>query len=161
MLSAVSTAFTALVILITAILAILQLRENSRSRKVTAFISLYQFLQQEEIRKARGILIGISRGNFKDWSKEDIEASEKACHTYDVAGIMVSKKLIEEDLVVNEWRDSIIKCWEAAKPMILEYRKERGEDFWDDFERIYEKANKIETVESRNYFVKKLHLKLW
>ena len=144
--SAISTAFMALVILITAIFAVLQLREISRSRKVTAFMNLSQFLQREEIREARRILIGTSGKNFGDWSKEEIEAAEKACSTYDVAGIMVSKKLIERDLVVNEWRDSIIKCWEAAKPMIEEYRKKRGKDFWDDFEKLYKEAMKIETA---------------
>ena len=56
------------------------------------------------------------------------------------------QKLIEKDLVVNEWRDSIIKCWEAAKPMIEEYRKKRGKDFWDDFEKLYKEAMKIETA---------------
>jgi len=146
MISAISTAFMALVILITAIFAVLQLREISRSRKVTAFMNLSQFLQREEIREARRILIGTSGKNFEDWSKEEIEAAEKACSTYDVAGIMVSKKLIEKDLVVNEWRDSIIKCWEAAKPMIEEYRKKRGKDFWDDFEKLYKEAMKIETA---------------
>ena len=146
MISAISTAFMALVILITAIFAVLQLREISRSRKVTAFMNLSQFLQREEIRRARRILIGTSGKSFEDWSEEEIEAAERACSTYDVAGIMVSKKLIEKDLVVNEWRDSIIKCWEAAKPMIEEYRKKRGKDFWDDFEKLYKEAMKIETA---------------
>lgn len=149
MIGATSTAFMSLATLITLIFAALQLKEISRSRKVTAFMDLYQFLQREEIRKARGVLIGISGKNFIDWSNEEIKAAEKASHTYDVAGMMVSEKLIEEDLVVNERQDSIIKCWEAAKPMIMEYRKNRGEDFWDDFERLYEKAKKIETARSR------------
>ena len=118
---AISTAFMALVILITAILAVLQLREISRSRKVTAFVDISQFLQREEIRDARGTLIEASRKDFKDWSEGEKEAAEKACSTYNVAGIMVVKKLIEKDLVVDEWRDSIIKYWEAAEPMIKEY----------------------------------------
>ncbi len=143
MFGAVSTVSMALVILITAILAVLQLREVSRSRKVTAFTDISQFLQREEIREARRTLFEISGRNFKDWSKEEIEAAEKACHTYDVAGIMVFKKLIEKDLIVNEWRYSIIKCWEVAKPMIIEYRKERGKDYWDDFEWLYERAKGI------------------
>jgi len=145
MISAISTAFMAFVVLIAAILAVLQLREISRSRAVSAFMELSRFLQREEIRKARGILINIPKDrNLEDWSVEEREAAEKASHTYDVAGIMVFKKLIEEDLIVNEWRDSIIKCWEAAEPMIMEYRKGRGEDFWDAFEMLYERAKKIE-----------------
>jgi hypothetical protein len=144
MVSAVSAAFMALVILTTAILAVLQLREVSRARKATAFADISQFLQREEIRKARGILIGIPKKDFKNWTNKEIEAAEKACHTYDVAGIMVFKKLIEPDLIAAEWRHSIIKCWEAAEPMITEYRKERGEDLWDAFELLYKQAKAIE-----------------
>ena len=145
MIGAISTAFTALVILITAILAVLQLSEISRSRKVTAFMNISQFLQREEIREARSILIRASEKDFKDWSKEEIRAAEKACSTYDVAGGMVIKKLIEKDLVVYEWRDSIIKCWEAAKSMVNKYRETRGRDYWHSFEKIYKMAKKRRT----------------
>jgi len=145
MITAISTASMALIILVTAIFAVLQLWEIKRSRKVTAFVSLSQFLQEEATRKARGILIGASGKKFNDWSKEEIEAAEKVCSTYDVAGIMLSKKLIEKDLLM-EWRDSLIKSWEVAKPMIIEYRKTRGKDYWDDFENLYRMAKKIKTV---------------
>lgn len=60
MISGISTAFMALVILITASFVVLQLIEISRSRRVTAFMSLSQFLQREEIREARSILIRTS-----------------------------------------------------------------------------------------------------
>jgi len=149
MIGAISTASMAVVILCTAIFAVLQLKEVSRSRKVTAFMNLSQFLQQQEIREARGALIQASGKDLKDWSQDEIKAAEKACSSYDVAGIMVSRKLIERDLIVNEWRDSIIKCWEAAKPMIIEYRRNRGEDFWNDFGSLYEMALKIGTVHKK------------
>jgi len=146
MITAMSTASMALIILVTAIFAVFQLREIQKSRKVTAFISVRQFLQEEGTRRARGILIAVSGKNFKDWSKEEIEAAEKACESYNFVGVMVSKKLIEKDFIVNKWRDSIIKCWEAAKPMIDEYRRTRGKDYWDDFEKLYEMAKKVETA---------------
>lgn len=145
MITAISTASMVLIILVTAIFAVIQLREIKKSRKVTTFISLSQFLQEKDTRKARGILIGASGKKFNDWSIEEIEAAEKVCSTYDVAGIMLSKKLIEKDLL-KEWRHSIIKSWEAAKPMIIEYRKIRGKDYWDDFENLYRMAKKIKTA---------------
>ena len=146
MITAISTASMALIILGTAIFAVFQLREIQSSRKLSAFISVRQFLQEESKRRARKILITVLSGkDFKDWSEEEIETAEKACESYDFVGIMVSKKLIEKDFIVTEWRDSIIKCWEAAKPMIIKYRKTRGKDYWDDFEKIYRMAKKIET----------------
>ena len=146
MISAISTAFMALVIFITAIVAARQLKEISKSRKVDTFMRLSEYLQREEIREARGTLISTSGKRYEDWSKEEAEATEKACHTYDYAGVMARRKLIEKSLVANEWRDSIIKCWEAAKPMIMEYRKKRGADFWVGFEKLYHEAKKIKTV---------------
>lgn len=140
MIGAISTAFTGLVIVITATLALLQLNEVSKSRKITAFMNICQFLQSEDIRRARGILIKTSEKGFKDWSEEEIGAAEKVCSTYDIAGAMVTKKLIEKDLVAYEWRDSIIKCWEAAKPMVNKYRETRGRDYWHSFEKIYKMA---------------------
>jgi len=147
MITSISTAIMALIILFTVIFAVFQFREIHRSRKVTTFISVRQFLQEEVTRRARGILIRVSGKGFKDWSREEIEAAEKACETYNFVGIMVSKKLIEEDFIANEWRDSIIKCWKAAKPMIVEYRRTRGKDYWDNFEKLYELAKVIKTAD--------------
>ncbi|HEC92311.1 MAG TPA: hypothetical protein ENI51_04860 [Candidatus Atribacteria bacterium] len=140
-----SSAFVSLVLLVTAVIALWQLREISRSRKVTAFLELYKFLQDENFRTARRTLIRLSGKKFKDWSEEEIYEAERACQSYDLAGIMFKHRLIDKALVVDERRDSIIKCWEAAKPMIDEYRKERGKDFWDGFEALYEEAKKLKS----------------
>jgi len=150
MLGAISTALMALVIIATAIFAALQLKEISKSRKVDTFMRLFQYLQREEIREARRILIGISGKDYKDWSEKEVEAAEKACHTYDYAGVMASKKLLEKGLVAKENQDSIIKCWEAAEPMTTKYRKKRGKKFWRGFEKLYEEAKKTKTVEAVN-----------
>jgi hypothetical protein len=150
MVSAISTAFMVLVILATAVFAALQLKQVSKSRKAQTFMELSKYLQREEIREARRVLIGISGKEYKDWSKEETEAAEKASHTYDVAGVMVFRKLIEKELVVDEWRRSVIKCWEAAQPMIKGYQKERGKDFWHNFEKLYDEAKRIKTEELTN-----------
>lgn len=135
-------AFTAFVITITAIIALWELREMTKTRKVSAFIEIYKVLQDEDIRQARRKLIalGKSKKKFSNWTDEEIIAAEKASQTYDMAGIMVNKKLMGKKLIINERRDSIIKCWEAAAPMIKKYQSERGKDFWNDFEKIYYSA---------------------
>lgn len=142
MISAISTAAMTLIILFTAFYAAFQLREIKKSRKLTAFVSLSEFLQEESTRKARGVLLKSSKKGFNNLSEEDKKAAEKACSTYELAGIMTTKKLIDKDLILK-WRDSIIKCWEAAKPMVIEYRKSRGRDYCDSFEKLYEMAKRI------------------
>ena len=144
--TAISTAFMGLVILVAAIVAVRQLKEIRRSRQLDAFTNLIQFVQREDIREARAILMEeLSKKDFTDWSKDEIKQAEKACHTYDSAGIMWLRKYIDRKLdVAKEWHDSIVKCWEAACPMITKYRGERGDDFWYYFEELYKKAKKHE-----------------
>ncbi len=143
--SAVSTAVMTFVIFLASIAAICQLIELRNSRQLDAFINLIQVLQKEDIREARRILIEkVAKKEYKDWSLDERKQSERVCHTYDTAGIMSSKKHIDGKLVVANWHDSITKCWEAAKPMIMEHRKERGKDFWDNFEELYNEAVKYE-----------------
>ena len=138
-------AFTAIVITITAVIVLFEIREMTKSRKVTAFFEIYKLLQDDDIRKARGKLIelGKLKKNFSDWTDEDEKYAETASQAYDTAGIMVSYHLINRKLIINERRDSIIKCWEAAAPMIKKYQEDRGEDFWNDFEKLYYKAKKM------------------
>ncbi len=141
MVSGLSAAFAALVILIAAIIALLQLNEIRKARRVDALVNLVQFLQNEDTRKARGILIEeLSEKEFKNWSEDERKQAEKPCHTYNFAGIMDAQKFVEKDFIAKKWRNSVIRCWEAARPMIEEYRVDRGSDFWEDFEALYNKA---------------------
>ena len=112
-----------------------------RIAKTAAFVELFKLLQQEDIRKARDTLIGKwKKGeDFKGWSKGEKNKAEKVCYSYSLAGRMVSKGLIELDLI-KDWRDSITKCYEAAEAMIKEYRKERGGEYWNGFDYLYDKV---------------------
>ncbi len=141
---------TTLIILITAFFALWQLWEIKKANKATAFRNYYEYMQREHVRKARGVLINLGKNIhkkiFNNWSDEEIKKAEIVCYTYNLAGIMVVEGLIDEDLVVKRGHDSIVKCWEAAKPMLEEYRikQKRGNDFWGDFDKLYNKAKNIE-----------------
>jgi hypothetical protein len=151
MIIAIATAFSALVILGTAIIAIKQLKAIKKSRQLDAFTNFIQFLQREDIREARRVLIeDLSKKKpFASWSKDDIKQAEKACHTYDAVGVMDAKWPIEKNFVVKVNHDSITKCWEAAQPMIEEYRRKRGEDFWGNFENLYKMAKEYEKDQNK------------
>lgn len=144
---ALLTAAMGLVILTTAIFALLQFKEILKSRKFTVFMNLSEFLQREDIREARGTLMEniVKKENFRDWTKEDIEKAEKVCTSYNFAGEMVPK-FIDKDMVVPGRWDSIIKCYEAAQPMIKEYKSQRQKDFWTDFDRLYKMAKEYEIM---------------
>jgi hypothetical protein len=148
MIGAIATAFMATVVLAAAIIAVWQLLEMRGARKLSAFTNLIQSLQREEIRKARRTLLkDLSRKkNFNSWTEDEIMKAEMVCHTYDTAGLMVSKKHIDGKLVAVEWHNSIVRCWEAAEPMITRYKWERGDDFFRHFEKLYEMAQEYESA---------------
>jgi len=153
---------TLLVLSITAFFALFHLIEISRARRSTAFLELYKYLQQEYVREARGTLIklGKKKREYKDWKYYEEKDAEIACHTYDLAGIMVRKKLIEEDLVVNPRLYSITQCWDGAKKWIeekLREKQKRGKDFWAGFEFLYNRATEIKEKEEKKKKHKKPH----
>ena len=147
---------TAVTIIIAAIYAGMQFKEIKKANKATAFRNYYEYMQREHVRKARGVLINLGKNIhkkiFNNWSDEEIKKAEIVCYTYNLAGIMVVERLIDEDLVVKRGHDSIVKCWEAAKPMLEEYRvkQKRGNDFWEDFDTLYDKAKEIEKKVKRS-----------
>ena len=147
MITAISTAFMALVIFFTAIFVAYQLKESKNSRNFAAFMSLIQLIQREDVRTARGILFKTSEEKkIEKWSENEIKEAEKACWTYDFLAMMIFADIIEKklsDFIVNSWQRQIIKTWEAAEPMIRKYQDERGKDFWEGFEKLYKKAKNI------------------
>lgn len=145
----IATAVMAITILITAIFAYRQLREIKKSRQSDAFMNLIRILQAEEIRQERGFLIqNLSKKKFVQWTDEEKAQAERVCHTYDTAGLMCLNKHIDSALVLASYHDSIVKCWEAAQPMISEHKKVRGDDVWFGFEKLYGMAKKYEDTQT-------------
>ena len=141
-------ALSTVIILVTAIVVYYQLREMRRATVATAFSSIAEFLQSKEVRDARGVLMRISEEDFTKWKDNEKESAEVACSTYDVIGIILQQEVIDHKMVTLPWRDSIVRCWEKAQPMIKFYRKERGEDFWKGFQGLYEKCEQAAMVHS-------------
>jgi len=124
-----------------------------KERRTTAFIEISRLLQEEEIRKARRYLLDIlSKKPYEKWTKEtDKNEVEKVCYSYSLVGTLVSKELIDEDLIVEGWHNSIKECWEAAEPMVDEYRyrEDCGPDFWKGFQDLNEKAISYEKEQKK------------
>jgi len=128
-LTAISTIASTLIVLITAIVIFLQLREMRKATAATAFSDIVTFLQTREVREAQRVLMNLSEEDFTKWTAEQKTNAEIACSTFDSVGIMLRNKVVNHVLVTKEWRYSIIECWKKAQPMIKSYREERGEDF--------------------------------
>jgi len=141
--SAIATAAAAFVFIVTAIIAVVQLREMKRGTIAQAFSAIVSLLHSEKCRKARKVLMNIEEKDFAKWTEDQVDDAEIACSTYDIVGILLRRKVIDHRMVTAEWGQSIVKCWEHAEPMITRYRKGRGQDYWDDFEDLYNKARDL------------------
>ncbi|MGD0405576.1 MAG: hypothetical protein ABSB10_02860 [Candidatus Bathyarchaeia archaeon] len=138
--SSISTALSAPFVVISVLLVFYQLREMKKTNQVGAFSFIVNLLQDEKARKARGALMKISEKDFSKWTSDEVKNAEIACSRYDTVGIMLKQAGIDFGMVTDQWRDSIMKSWENAKPMLDSYRKSRGNDFWDEFDLLYKKA---------------------
>ena len=135
-----------LIALITAIFILLQVKEIKRATYTGAFKAIYEILQDEEKRKARGHVLNVlSKKEYKDWTDEDKKIAEKVCHNYDSAGIIVRNKMLPTKIVADSWGDSLRRCWSILHPLVRDYRTTRNSDeFWDDFEWLAKKAKKYQ-----------------
>jgi len=151
---AASAIITAIVVPLTAYLLYEQLKESTKANKLTATLELIKYIQDKEVREARRVLIeelGVNNTDYKKWSDAEKKQVAIACHAYNFAGLMEEQGLIKKDFVARGWRDSIIKCWSTAEPMIMEDRKIRGGDFLDKFKMLYDNAKKADDEEFSSF----------
>lgn len=147
MISAISAAFMAGIIFFAAVFAYKQFKESTKANKLTAFLELIKYIQDEKVREARRVLIeelGEKKKDYQEWDEKEKKQVEIACHAYNFAGLMEEQGLIKKDFVATNWRRSIVKCWESAQPMIEKYKKEREKDYLDHFKMLYERAKEID-----------------
>ena len=135
-----------LILFITALILIWHAHEMRRSTSATAFKTVYDLLQDEKIRKARGVVLYDLKGrDISDWSKEETLQAEIVCHNYDSVAIMVRNGMIKESIIADSWGGSLRKCWIALSPLVISYRvKRNANEFWDDFEWLAKKAEKYQ-----------------
>jgi len=136
--TALATVIMAISIIFTSIFAIFQLREIKKARKFDAFLNISQFLQREDIRKSR---VSVLRDKWEN-TLEQCEALGLALSSYEALWYMIFNNLVEKELVLAQYRQSIIITWEKFKPVILEYRKKYGENFRKEIELLYNLAKK-------------------
>ena len=143
--TAVATALMAIFILVAACIAFSQLQEMASTRKKQAAIEVSKLLQDSQVRTARGHVYKIKEKPYDKWPPEDKEYAQLTCASFDNVGIMVKYNVIDEQLIIEHWHSSIVRCWEIAKPHIDARRVEHGSDYLARFESLYEKARRFES----------------
>ena len=131
-----ATTLTFLVALAATVFGLRQLVELKRSINLSGFLAVVNYLQDEHVRSARGILIGIGERGLRSWSAEEREAADLALRRFNSVAIMIRKGLIPIHFVLPEWENTLRQCWRSAQPLIAEYRAQRGERYWHELESL-------------------------
>ncbi len=142
---AVATGITGLIILVSVIVLSIQLSHQKKAMWSQTFLGLVDRLQDEELRKDRGIVFEAAEKQVDEWTDEEVAAAERVCYNYDLVGIMVRHKLLPTETIVDSWEDSLRRLWPICEPLVYKYRIIRGApEFWDDFQWLAEEARKFD-----------------
>ena len=75
----------------------------------------------------------------KSWEGKELEAADRVCASFDLAGILAQQSPELESLIVRNWHYSAARCFEILEPRLSHYRQTRGEPYWDNFDFLVEK----------------------
>ena len=119
--AAVFTIASALAVVITLVVFVLQLRINTRAIQQNLAVSLLSHLTSETFARRRKHLYDISGKYSGDWSNyfeslDDFECRSFA-YTYEMIGQMVDRKVIDYDLAKDILQFSIWADWRKFEPI--------------------------------------------
>jgi hypothetical protein len=132
---AVATAITGFVILLSVIALARQIRELRRATHAQAYATAVRWLQSEKTRTARRTLFSLKEKILAQWTDEERSACERVCQTYDLVAIMIRHGMLPKEILVENWGQSLVNSWRAARLFVVQLRNEYGSPHrWDDFE---------------------------
>jgi len=141
-------------IVVAAMLAVLQLREQNRTRQAQLFMELYdQFYAPEFHRRWMEAVYQIQDEDMIDadgvpkFLKGEIENYVEVtalCSFFEGIGLLVNKKLIDIDLVAELMSTPIIFVWERVRKYIELTREKTGRtQIYEWYEYLYQEIQKI------------------
>jgi hypothetical protein len=121
---------------------ILEIRHQSRLRQTESVIRLSPFfnMNAREMQEAITQVCSIEYENYDDYlerysGKPENTMLKMLGNYFEGIGVLVSKKLVEADIVYNFWGDIIQSSWEKIKPLVVDMRKDSGDlnmfVFWE------------------------------
>lgn len=114
-------------------------RETSRHENLVTLINL---LQAQALIDARLATIKLGRAGkaHEEWTEEEQASVEQVCNSFNLAAILIRHEVVPERPLLDQWGDSIVKCYGAAERFIAHVRQVRGDDHWAAFEWLAERA---------------------
>jgi hypothetical protein len=133
--------------LLLAVFAVIQLRHMEKHRNVETSMKLFEWAENERLRKALRWI----EEEFQFENHEKYKASKKASfevsdYPYEVTGFfeqvgfLVSKKFVDLDVIDDRLGTYVVSNWKKLEPWIMALRKEKDDKtFGEHFQRLYER----------------------
>ena len=155
-LNTLGTLTTVVIVGATAIAALVQLRHLQAANRINALMSVVSALESETVADAatlarqklagatddptfREFVVARAPGKRLPDVKPDISYSAAAartvCNSYEELGILVKRRLVDADVVLDRYNFAVLGTWKAAEPFIGLVRDAIGrDDIWENFE---------------------------
>ncbi len=142
-LSSMATTLGFVIVSITAIVALYQFIEMTKARTLEAFTRTLDELSSQQAAEARRYVYGCTLPPL-DQIVPGTEVYTKLYNVYlpfDKVGLLIERKLIPEDIVLEMYGESIIIIWNKIKSHIYEERKRTGRERYQMyFEKLYTRS---------------------
>jgi hypothetical protein len=126
-LSSIATIIGAGVVTYTAILAIRQLKEMTRSRNLEAMLQVYELISSESARTLRRYIYENLISKPEDTTEEEHRIIEEVSVVRDRVGALVRAGLVPEDLLFQSHARMITRIWDKLEPYIAYHRQAHPE----------------------------------
>lgn len=151
-LTALATAGTFFVILISAFAALRQLRHAHATNQIAALIEFRETLESPRSVAARHFIISELAGRLEDPVEAaklthlpfegDYQVIHYVANFFETFGLLVKHKIVAENLACESFGYIILSTWKALAPVITCARRTAGMDFWGSFEYMAHLAEK-------------------
>jgi len=137
-LGSISTLVQAIVVIIAAVYALIQIREARSARRATVALHLFDQLNLEAaITRRRRLYAKFARRMSRLSPSEDREIGRIA-NEFTQLGFLVREGLVDERLAITLYYGAILRCGEILMPWVRQQRRAREDEFYaDDFEDLY------------------------
>ena len=134
---------------------ILDARNQAMIRKIELVTRLYSHLYgSEDLQRARKKVNSVTYEDYDDFvkkygapnSEEPVPmAISTVLYVFEEAGVLLSKKLVDIDLIDQLMGEMILRTWTNLMPLIKEARKRLNRPrVWANFEYLYNETKKRE-----------------
>ena len=144
----ISIVIASISIVIGLVLALLQLRDQNRTRQAQLFMEIYSQFSQSgfldfSLRLKEAFLDHKEEGIPEFWEKNRGDALS-VLSFYEGVGVLVKRKLVDINLVADLISGPCMSLWKAIEPWITRNRvRDSRPQTWEYFEYLYHEIQKI------------------